>query len=267
MGDGLVKRQLGPTPTAAASSVLPPVSLALVRRFGRRSQLARSSDQLRRLLVEIAEAMGFRYVALVTHSASFGEDGLYLHNYPEAWVRQFRARRYQQIDPVHQACGVTLIGFRWSMLSTLIKLSASQREVLRASRRAGLGLGFTVPLHLPGARRASCSFAVAPGTPLPSENLLAAQLVGQLAYDAARRLTLDRPVRPLRLSARQRECVALLATGLTDKAIAVRLQLSEETVTKYLNAARRRHGFHRRSQLIAAALLDGEIGIDPRDQR
>jgi DNA-binding CsgD family transcriptional regulator len=65
------------------------------------------------------------------------------------------------------------------------------------------------------------------------------------------------------VAVRERDCVTLLGAGLTDGEIGRRLALSEETVTKYLNAARRRNGFARRSQLIVAALRDGEIAADP----
>jgi len=58
-----------------------------------------------------------------------------------------------------------------------------------------------------------------------------------------------------------------MAQGKTDWEIGTILGLSEETVTKYLNAARSRYGVVRRTQLAIAALCDGTLGIEEVDPR
>jgi DNA-binding CsgD family transcriptional regulator len=53
------------------------------------------------------------------------------------------------------------------------------------------------------------------------------------------------------LTNRQRELVGLAVTGLSDKAIALRLSISEDTVGNHFRAIYARLGISKRSQLIA----------------
>ena len=61
---------------------------------------------------------------------------------------------------------------------------------------------------------------------------------------------------------REIEVLQLICDGLVNREIGARLFLSEETVTKYLNAARSRFDVSRRTQLAIMALHNGEIGFD-----
>lgn len=243
--------------------VIDRLDLDPVRWFSRTSARVDRADRLQALLIEAAARLGFSYVALADHGdlGARAPAALRLTNYPQDWQDRFIRDQLYRIDPVQQAARSRLMGFRWSRLGDLVDLTPQQSEVMDNSRRYGFGDGFTVPLHLPGQRAASCSFAVERGGAFPTAQLASAQLLGQAAFEAARAALGRRRPGP-RLSPRQRECVALLAAGLTDRGIARRLALSEETVTKYLNAARRRYGLGRRAQLVAAALRDGEIGFD-----
>jgi LuxR family quorum-sensing system transcriptional regulator CciR len=215
-------------------------------------------------MAEACHALGIRYFALVHHVAPSerASGTIALVNYPPSWREHYMANDLFRVDPVLRACRSMLVGFSWSRLGQLIDVRPQERAMLETSRRFGLGRGFTVPLHVPGERQASCSFAVERGASFPPETMLAAQLLGQLAFEAARPLAKRHGARPPPLSPRQREVVRLMAAGLPDRGIARDMGLSEETVTKYANAARRRYGLARRTQLVAAALHHGEIGVD-----
>ena len=69
------------------------------------------------------------------------------------------------------------------------------------------------------------------------------------------------PVRHVRLSPRERECLKLCAQGLTAKQIAYRLDRSPATVMLHLKSATRKLGARNRVQAVARAahyrLLDG----------
>jgi LuxR family quorum-sensing system transcriptional regulator CciR len=134
--------------------------------------------------------------------------------------------------------------------------------MLAEARAMGLGDGFTVPLHGPGPRAASCSFVYASGQRPSLESLTAAECLAHVAFAAVHRIRGPAWRRP-RLTARQRQCVALVAQGKTDWEIGCILGLSEETIGKYLDAARLRFDVARRTQLVAAALRSGEIDIEP----
>ena len=64
------------------------------------------------------------------------------------------------------------------------------------------------------------------------------------------------------LTAREREVVQLLATGLTGEEIAGQLFLSSETVRTHIRNAMQRMDAHTRAHLIALAVRDGEVTVD-----
>jgi DNA-binding CsgD family transcriptional regulator len=216
-------------------------------------------------LVEITELMGFRYFALSHHvdPANAPNNAIRLHNYPERWVEAYDRRSLGMIDPVHRASHVTLLGFPWSQMSSLIRMTSEDHRILDEGRIQGLGDGFTVPAHIPGEARGTCSFVTAPGRSLPERFLLYAQLAGTFAFEAARRLWRGRgcgrhtqgPI----LTDRQRDCVILMAQGKTDKEIAAVLSISQTTVTTHITAACERYGVYKRQLLIVLTLYDGTI--------
>jgi len=99
---------------------------------------------------------------------------------------------------------------------------------------------------------------------LSSEDVLTARLIGTVAFDRARAiLGEDRIVfEPVALSPRQIDCIALVAQGKSDWEIAQILGLSRDTVHEYVEAARRRYGVRRRTQLVLRAVRDGHLNID-----
>jgi LuxR family quorum-sensing system transcriptional regulator CciR len=252
-----------PDGAAAADPPTETAGIEIVAAFVRRA--GRDGEPLDALLGEAARALGFRFFALAHHGdlSAQRRDRLLSTNYPESWRQRFIDDGLHRIDPVQRACRWMQVGFRWSRLDDLLHLTPGQRQILETSRRHGIGDGFTVPIHLPGERSASCSFAVAEDRAVPTDCLFSAQLLGQFAFEAARPLAARAdPASSRPLSPRQRQAVRWMAAGHSDRSIASRLGLSEDTVTKYLNAARKRYGLARRTQLVAAALFDGEIGFD-----
>lgn len=226
---------------------------------------ATSLDDLAPILAVIALEMGFRYFAL-THHLDIPRapmPAVRLHNYPTAWADYFDAERLGPSDPVHRASNLTGVGFAWSRLPRMITLSTRDKEVLQLARRSGIGDGFTVPAHIPGESAGSCSFVTKPGQDAPNDRLYLAQIVGGLAFEAARRLVAVRPLpadRP-HLTDRQRECVYWAARGKTDGEIAAILGISQETVILHLKQARARYGVFKRTQLAVHALFDGTLSF------
>lgn len=230
---------------------------------------ARSRDptQLRGLLDDVTGRLGFDYFALVHHvdlRIQAPADAIAIWTYPSAWVEEYLTRRLATIDPVHLASHRTNVGFSWDKVSRLIAITPAHDRVREQTRRAGISDGFTVPANIPGEANGSCSFAVASGHDLPTGSLPAAQLVGAYAFHAARRIVQRRtrtdPPRP-KLSPRQTECLVLMGRGLTDREAARLLGIGEDTVTEYLDDARRRYGVGRRVPLILRALFDGQIAL------
>lgn len=237
----------------------------LVDRFIGKAAASSSLLELRDVIQEAAGELGFSYFALVHHRAADLRSGssLRLDNYPIAWVEQRQQLLMEFEDPVHQASRRTNVAFAWNDLGSVVALSRRQRELLKASRRFGLGDGLTVPVNIPGEPHGSFSFAMRRGGRLANQFMQSAHIVGAYAFDAARRLHrpgthLERP----HLSRREIECVRLVAMGKSDWEIAKILGIGFETVRQYMKHARATYGVVTRTQLVVAALRDEWISID-----
>ncbi|MEO0031799.1 MAG: hypothetical protein RIS94_1557 [Pseudomonadota bacterium] len=216
-------------------------------------------------LSEITRLLGFPYFALTHHVdlAQSNNHVIRLHNYPDHWALDYDSQALGLVDPVHRASYMTAIGFRWSQIPWLLPLTEGDRSILEQGKRQGLSDGFTVPVHVPGEARGSCSFATGSGEMPDTLTLLHAQVAGTYAFEAARRLWLRRgtspePLRPV-LTDRQRECVLLLAQGKSDAEIATILGISRDTATAHVRAACQRYRIFKRQLLIPLTLFDGTL--------
>lgn len=231
--------------------------------FVRDARQATMADELGQLLGEVAGELGFSYFALTHHVAFDGgvRDGVRLHNYPCGWQEYFDARKLGPSDPVHRASHGTSVGFAWSELPRMIRLTEADQQVLDDAGRFGIGNGFTVPAHVPGESNGSCSFAAAQGAALPEEQLATVQLIGAFAFEAARRIWRMRqpPVEQPALTGRQVECLLWVARGKSDWEVSKILGISHETAKRHIKQARERYGSSNRSLLAVNALFDGAI--------
>ena len=218
------------------------------------------------LLAEISAELGFAHFALAHHVdlRRGSSEAIRIHNYPDEWERYHDEQQLGRSDPVHRACQLTAVGFTWSELPRMMRLTPRDLSVLSAAATQGIGDGFTVPAHVPGELNGSCSFATAPGVRLQTEKLAMAQLVGAFAFEAARRLTRVRNGMECsvpRVSARERECLVWIARGKSDSEIATILGISPETVHQYVKHVRATYDVVSRSQLVARALFAGTISF------
>jgi len=241
--------------------------LATVNSFIARSRTVRDTRALKALTADVARELGFDYFSLIQFDFARGHDQraqISISNYPEAWVEHVTTQRYFSDDPAYLAAGRTNAGFRLSEIPSLIKLSRRHRKIMSEARRAGLGDGFTVPAHVPGESNGIATFIVSASRSLPESALPLAQVVGAFSYEAARRLRMQQgTLTPGRvpLTPRQLDCIILVAHGKTDWEIGQILGIQEETVTEYLDEARRRYDVARRTQLVVHALYDGHFSI------
>lgn len=190
---------------------------------------------------------------------------IHIDNYPAAWAEHFIQTGLFLEDPIFRASLTTNLGFSWEDVAELINMSPSQRGILEAARREGLESGFTVPANIPGEAHGSCSFACARDRSFPTDSLLAAQLIGTFAFNAARQIFCARCTircQAVHFTERQRDCVTLVAQGKTDWEIGKILGLKKDSVTKIVEAARSRYDVANRTELVVAALFDGQISFN-----
>lgn len=67
----------------------------------------------------------------------------------------------------------------------------------------------------------------------------------------------------IKLSVRQVQCLALIARGLTDPAIAEALSISETTVRYHVDQARRKLGATTRAHAVALAIANRLVEAGP----
>jgi LuxR family quorum-sensing system transcriptional regulator CciR len=238
-----------------------------VNEFIRQSRTCRAADDLRGVMEPITRDMGFSAYALFQHVKTFSwkkKNLLAISNFSRNWIDEFFEKRMSADDPVHLASYRTSIGFRFDEIPRLIEITERRRRVLDAGRREGITDGFCVPSHIPGETNGTCTFVVHNGVRLPEDNLPMAQLIGAFAYEAGRRIQLageDLVSGPSRepMTPRQLECIVLIARGKTDWEISRILGIQEQTVTEHLNEARRRCRVSRRTELVVAALYQGDV--------
>lgn len=230
---------------------------------------------LERLLSAAAQDLGFRHYAMIHHDdhREVRSGLINMNNYPPAYVKDYFSGLFYRDDPVLHACVAANACFTWSDLAAFIDLNPRYRAFLDRGARYGVSHGITVPAFVLGERSGSCNFCSPHAPELVRRHVGAVHLVGSFAFQAARRIVNGgrlRSVRAARLQPRQRDCVILAGLGNSNTDIAGILGLSPATVKSYIEAACGRYAVHNRTQLVIAAVLDGEVGIHeiaPRQYR
>jgi len=227
-----------------------------------------SESRLIELMHRSTHDLGFDYFAMGHHVDLINppDEAMRITNYHPEWIERAVNNRFFIDDPVHHASTRTAIGFLWSDLKKLVTLSDRQKMILRAAGGYGLREGYTVPVHVPGEYRGTCSFGGSETHRLRPESLPIANLVGIYAFEAARSI-LRRCTKGSRhgdvpkLTQRQRDTLVLVGRGKADGEIASLMGISRATAHEHVENVRRIYGNAQRPNLIARALFDGQISF------
>lgn len=225
-------------------------------------------EQLAERLDAAATELGFERFAMGHHVNLLGPpmDALRLTNYPTGWIERALEKRYFANDPIHRASIHKATGFLWSEVVDLITLSDQDRHVLGAARDFGLIEGYTVPVHVPGEYRGTCSFAARSFSRLRDDALPLATMIGAYAFEGGRAIIAKGSTAnyagavPI-LTDRQRDALVLIARGKGDVEIGMLLGISRATAHEHVENVRRAYGNPQRAFLVARALFDGQISF------
>ena len=233
---------------------------------------AKTREELAQLMEAVSREMGFMHYALIDHAdLRTPQPGLVdLKDYPAAITEHLIGQHRYRRDPVIRGCIFADGAFLWSELHHIIRLDRHDRASLEMGAREGLNEGITIPYVRFGQRMGSCTFAGTKSPDLAHRFLGAAQMIGIFAFQAASRLAgagQCPPMEPPRLHPRPRECVVLAGRGHSNKEIARALELTPRTVDGYMTAARRLFAASDRAELVASAVLAGEIGLEELRRR
>lgn len=227
---------------------------------------AQNEEDLQNILSNATICMGFEQYALNHHVDLAGPpgDAIVLMNYDPDWVDRAVTLGYHLNDPVHAASEKATFGFRWSEMRKWMPLSKRHEVILDEARSFGLCDGFTVPVHVPGEYRGTCSFG-GRQPEMTTDVVACAQFVGLLAFESARRLVRGRGGPPPgipKLTQRQLDCLPFVASGKSDWVIGQILGLSPATVHQHVGDAMRRYAVGSRTQLAIRALFDSQIAYN-----
>lgn len=206
------------------------------------------------------QTLGFTYVAIGAHMDPLApaRASYVFQNYPAGWIERFSAQRYHLIDPVFRAVERGLSGFEWTDPAFVSLLSWRQRRILSEAREFGLRFGRTHALSRAVNLRASASLVM--DAPEMDANIWAAvRLTNMLVHQRAAELCAAMSAPLPELSRRERECLELCASGLTDEQCAQKLGISVATVRRHIEAARVRFGVSTRTQAAVRAIRSGQI--------
>jgi DNA-binding CsgD family transcriptional regulator len=239
-----------------------------VQDFSRAARGATGMAQLHAPLCEAVQALGFHHFVL---QGAAGQ--IWLADLPPNWTHMAAP----SADAVLAAASQSYAPFLWSDIPRLVPLTGGQRDYLDAAHAAGTGAAVTAPVHRArgGSEAGSysvfagcCSFLMTNGACLPLGSLAAAHYIGALAFDAAETLRQEHlpqtgPAAPRgpQLTPRQRGCLVLVAQGKSDGQIGRLLGISESTVHKHVEDAKRRFGVSTRIQLVVRSLADARLSF------
>jgi LuxR family quorum-sensing system transcriptional regulator CciR len=219
---------------------------------------------LRDVLGEMTHALGFRQYALLHHVdlANPPDHSVTLMSYDDAWIERIVRKRYFQDDPILAASNKRLTGFGWREVPQIIALSKRQHRILLEAEGFGLRDGFTVPVHVAGEYRGTCSFGSDQPIELTHNRIGCAQIVAMYSFEVARRIRCKgrafQGAIP-ELTQRQLDCLVFVGSGKTNWEISKILGVSEDTVRKHVLDAMRRYKVGKRTLLIVRALFDGQL--------
>lgn len=245
--------------------------LDLTQSFVERCERAAPASDLVAAFQSALDHMGFHYFACCSHvnPRDPPQHAVVLHNFPKAWVRSYAERNLNEYDPVFIRAEKEILPFHWDAPEFRVTLTPLQKQILREGASFGIAHGYTVPIHLPstaGALPASCSVVPASDSidarAYRAVQVMSMYLYASVGYQNDLRAAHDVATRggPV-LSARERECLELAAHGKSDWEISQVLHISEHTVHKHVETAKRRLGVSTRIQAIVWAVQRREIAL------
>lgn len=255
--------------TVAAVGMMDPLNLT--QSFVEHCENATPASVLVGKFQSALEHMGFRHFACCSHvnPRHPPQHAVVVHNYPTAWARSYAERNIHECDPVFLRAEREILPFSWDAPDFRAPLTPPQRSLMQEAGSIGIAHGYTVPIHLPwaaGALHASCS-VVPDSTSIDNRAYRAVQVMSMYLYAsvgyqkdlhaAQEAATRTGPI----LTTRERQCLELAAYGKSDWDVSQILHISEHTVHKHVEAAKRRLGVSTRMQAVVWAVQRREISL------
>ncbi|PZQ22616.1 MAG: hypothetical protein DI569_07760 [Sphingopyxis macrogoltabida] len=236
---------------------------------------AGDSEVALRAVRDIGDAMGIPTVTVIDDLSSLSsligyrrDKPIFESNLPAKFRVTWNRRQYRLNNPVYLACRTESVPFIWRVdaegWSIPVVIDAAQRRILNFAASFGMTGGICVPIHAPRGHIGCISFIGSAEHDLErileewrSTLIVAgvyfmrahAQPFRQDALDGMRHLTKQEVA-----------CVTFAARGMTDKQIAIELDVVPGTARFHIENAARKLSARSRTQTVAIAAQLGLIG-------
>jgi DNA-binding CsgD family transcriptional regulator len=186
----------------------------------------------------------------------------YCVDWPDSWRRFYLSEGLVERDPLIDALTFKHQPFTWSELRRDKKLQKIGRDVLERAAAAGWTEGLVVPLSR-GTNRIGLVSIVGHQAEIAAENRAYLCLISLCFHGHVRTLVRREgfAIAPAGLTAREVECVRLVAQGLSDNEIAKHLGIAPSTAHEFVEKAKRRLKTRTRVEMAAIAAALGIIDI------
>ena len=184
----------------------------------------------------------------------------YAIHWPEPWAKYYRTQRLHERDPIVETLDAYDEPYTWTDLRSDKRFVGLTQDELDNAATYGWRDGLIVPIPRNGVHYGLVSLASR--TPRMLHEAKSLLSLGALAfYRQVRALAPHQgfPVPPLGLTDRERQCLALIASGLSDRKIAAKLDITENTARSYFESARVKLRADTRPQAVAEAISWGVI--------
>jgi DNA-binding CsgD family transcriptional regulator len=218
-------------------------------------------------LSDYAGGLGLPYFSYLMmrapHRVDVGAEPVLLTNYPDEWRHRYLGRFYQLYDPVVFLGARARLPFRWNSGKFLRPFKKSQKRVFHEAREFRIVSGYSIPVCGPegdvglftvvGARDGDLLDAVR--AQAPALQMTAVQMHDRIVTQVRGGKSAELP----QLTARELECLAWTAEGLTTSDIADKVCLSDSAVNYHLGKAARKLGGSSRHHAAILAIRSGLI--------
>jgi len=186
----------------------------------------------------------------------------YLIDWPDSWQAFYMNSGLIERDPLIDALALRADPFSWTDLRRDRQLSKVGRKALDLAAAEGWVEGLVVPLPRGGQRFGLVSL-VGHRAGIGAADRAFLCLISICLHSHVRTLVAREgfPAPPAGLTPREIECIALVARGLSDRAIAGALGIAESTAHEFVEKAKRRLVARSRAEMVAVAVSLGVIDV------
>lgn len=225
---------------------------------------ARKIAECSTLLLEVLRPWGIETLACGEVDVAARERSVFFAiEWPERWRSFYFGSGLIERDPVVEGLERYKATFTWQELRADRRISQVGTEGLDLIRAHGWSDGIVVPVSRGGTRYGIVSLVAEAPTIIPAEAKPLITLVSICYLERVRAMAPVEgfPAPPAGLSERERQCLALIARGNSDREIGAELAIAPSTAHEHFENAKRKLRARSRAESVAIAVSLGIVTV------